>query len=115
MKKKIYNKLITDKIPGIIKKSGSIPEITILDEADFRKALKVKMTEEAQELLEAESTDDVLNELADVEELVRAIAKNYSISLRELEEHRKAKLHERGGFKKKLFLSVVRSSDEPDY
>ena len=107
MKKKIYNKLIRDKIPGIIKKSGSIPEITILDEADFRKALKVKKTEEAQELLEAESTDDVLNELADVEELVRAIAKNYSISLRELEKHRKEKLHGRGGFEDKLFLVSV--------
>ena len=107
MSKKIYNKLIRDKIPEIIKQSGGVPEISILTEADFRKALRVKMTEEAQELLEAKSTEDVLNELSDIEELVRAIAKNYSLSLQELEKHRINKLQQRGGFEDKLFLGSV--------
>ena len=108
MSKKIYNKLIRDKIPEVIKEKGGIPEVSILDGTEFRKSLKIKMTEEAKELLEAESNDDVLNELSDVEELVRSIAKNYDLSLEEIEKHRLEKLQKRGGFEKKLFLKFVK-------
>ena len=65
------------------------------------------MTEEAQELLESESGKDVLNELSDIEELVRTIAKNNGFSLAQIEQHRIEKLKERGGFEKKLFLESV--------
>jgi predicted house-cleaning noncanonical NTP pyrophosphatase (MazG superfamily) len=105
--KKIYNKLVRDKIPGIIKLNGGVPKCMSLDETEFRKALKIKMTEEAKELLEANSASDILNELADVEELVTALAENYSLSLEEVENHRLNKLRERGGFEKKLFLEFV--------
>ena len=108
MNKKIYNKLIRDKIPEIIKEGGGISEVSILDEAEFRKSLKVKITEEAKELLEAESIGDILDELSDIEELVRSIARNYDLSLEEIERHRIEKLQKRGGFEKKLFLRFVK-------
>jgi len=63
MSRKIYNKLIRDKIPEVIKSKGGVPKTFILDNKKFREALKAKLTEEAQELLEAQSAEDVLNEL----------------------------------------------------
>ncbi len=35
MSKKIYNKLIRDKIPEVIRKNGGVPAISVLSEADF--------------------------------------------------------------------------------
>jgi predicted house-cleaning noncanonical NTP pyrophosphatase (MazG superfamily) len=110
MKKKILNKLIRDKVPEIIRKIGDVPEITILDEADFRKALKIKMTEQAKELLAADSIDEILNELSDVVEVARAVAVDHGLSWEEVETHRQAKLREKGGFEKKLFLKSVEES-----
>jgi predicted house-cleaning noncanonical NTP pyrophosphatase (MazG superfamily) len=107
MPKIIYKKLIRDKIPEIIKTAGKTPAVTVLGEKDFKKFLKIKMVEEAEELVEAESRDDILNELCDVEELVLAIVKNFGFSSSELEKAREKKNLERGGFEKKLFLEYV--------
>ena len=107
MNRKTHNKLIRDKVPGIIKSEGGIPKVLVLAEGDYRKALKVKMGEEAKELLEAETNDEVINELADIQELIRAIAANHVLSLSELENKRQRKLQERGGFEKKLWLKYV--------
>ncbi len=108
MSKEVYNKLIRDRITEIIKENGRIPEISILGEDRFREALKAKMTEEAKELLEAKTKEEVLNELADIEELIRAISKNYGISSTKIEKYRLKKLKNRGGFEKKLFLKRVK-------
>lgn len=103
----IHNKLVRDNIPEIIKNKGSVPKIFILSEADYREALKIKMREEADELSSAKSIEDVLNELSDLQELIRSVAKNYGISAEELEESRKKKNKEKGGFEKMIFFEFV--------
>jgi predicted house-cleaning noncanonical NTP pyrophosphatase (MazG superfamily) len=107
MNRKTYNKLIRDKIPAIIKSKGGIPKVSVLTEADYRKALKVKIGEEAKELLDAETNDELINELVDIQELIRAILANYGLSMNELEKNRRIKLQERGGFKERLWLEYV--------
>ncbi len=107
MNRKIYNKLIRDKIPEIIKSKGHSPKVSVLKESDYREALKVKMAEEAKELVEAETREEVLNELSDIQELILAIAQNYDLAVGEVEKKREEKLQERGGFKKKLLLEYV--------
>lgn len=107
MNRKVYNKLIRDKIPEVIKSKGHVPKFSVMSESDFREALKIKMAEEAKELTEAKTKGDILNELSDIQELVLAIAKNYDISMDEVEEKRKKKSQERGGFKKRFLLEYV--------
>ena len=107
MSRKIYNKLIRDKIPEIIRSKGSIPKVSVLTEKKYRKALKEKMGEEAKELLEAKTKNDVLNELADIQELIKAVAKNHKIAIKAVENKRKKKVKERGSFEKKIFLRYV--------
>jgi len=112
MSRRTYNKLIRDKIPEVNKENGGVPKISILQEADFRKALKIKIKEEVKELMKAEIEDKVLNELSDIQESIRAIAENYGILMEKIEKHKEKKLQERGGFKKKLFLKYVDISDK---
>ena len=110
MNRKTYNKLIRDKIPEIIKKNGANPKISVLEKEQFKNALKEKLVEEAKELLEAKTDDEILNELSDVLQLVESIALNNDTTLAKVEKQKEKKKVERGGFDKKLFLEYV---DEP--
>jgi len=81
-----------------------------LDDKQFYLALKEKLVEEAKELLEAKTQEEILNELSDVPELVESIAVNNKLIITEVEKQKLAKKEKRGGFEKKLFLEYV---DEP--
>jgi hypothetical protein len=50
---KVYNKLIRDRIPEIIKKDGNTADIIILSEESFNQAIKQKLIEEATEVANA--------------------------------------------------------------
>lgn len=110
MNRKTYNKLIRDNIPEIIKKNGANAKISVLDDDKFKVALKEKLVEEAKELLEAKTNEDILNELSDVLRLLESIALNNNTTITDVEKQKKKKKIERGGFDKKLFLEYV---DEP--
>ena len=43
---KIYNKLVRDNIPDIIKNNGEIPITKTLDQNDYKKELEIKLNEE---------------------------------------------------------------------
>lgn len=104
MAKKIYNKLVRDKIPEIINRSGKQLSTSVLDDQQYGDELKNKMVEEAQELVSAKTREDILNELADLEELIQTVSKHNNISAEELEQKRLSKKDERGGFDQRIFL-----------
>jgi predicted house-cleaning noncanonical NTP pyrophosphatase (MazG superfamily) len=110
MKKKTYNKLIRDKIPEIIAKNGAIPKVSVLDDERFKVALREKLVEEAKELLETKTDEEILKELSDVFQLLELIALNNNTTIAEVERQKEKRKIERGGFEKKLFLEYV---DEP--
>lgn len=98
-----YDKLIRDRIPEIIEKHGNKAVVEVLDKQNFPKYLKLKLAEESQEYLESDNVE----ELADLVEVVYALLDCAGVSRTEFEAIRKAKLEERGGFKKKLLLKEV--------
>ena len=99
-----YNKLIRDKIPEIIEKTGKKYETRVLTNEEYDKALKKKLIEEAKELSEAKSDKEIIDELADVKELFDTIRKNHDISMKQIEKRQKDKNASNGAFEKRLFL-----------
>jgi len=99
-----YNKLIRDKIPEIIERSGRRPIIEVLDDEAYKKHLDIKLSEELQEYL----NDGNINELADLVEVVYAILKYKGIEPDVFEQIRRKKAEERGSFDKRLLLKEVR-------
>ena len=97
---KQYDKLIRDNIPEIIEKSGRSCKIEVLSDEECLKYLNKKLLEEANEYLESEEVE----ELADLEEVLRAILKLKGISYENFEKVRNKKADERGSFDKKLLL-----------
>ena len=102
----IYNKLVRDKIPRIIEANGQTASIRTLSKDEYLQALKVKLMEEVQEFNDSEA----LEELADVLEVVRALAKHLGSDSEKLDKLQAAKRAERGGFEKRLFLEQVTSN-----
>lgn len=101
---KRYNKLIRDKIDEVIIAHGHVPTTRILTEKEFQGALRTKVLEEALELRDAHTRDEVVEEIIDLQELIDAIAQNYSLSRRQLRTLQNKKAKARGGFKRRLFL-----------
>lgn len=109
MKKIYYNKLIRDKIPEKIKKSGGDFKARKLKPKEFEKELIKKTGEEADGLLAAKSKKKLIEELADVMDIIQEIKKLKGITAQQIKRAQKESAKTKGGFKKKLFL--VWSSD----
>lgn len=103
----VYHKLVRDRIPEIIQQSGKKCVTKILTDEEYRKELQKKMTEELNEYVQAESSEQAIEELADLLELIHALAKCHGSTIEEVEAFRKKKAAERGGFKEKIFLIEV--------
>jgi predicted house-cleaning noncanonical NTP pyrophosphatase (MazG superfamily) len=102
----VYNKLVRDQIPDIIAAAGSRPATRILDHASYQCALRSKLVEEAQEA-EAASDEQLGSELADVLEVLRALAKAHDMKWEDIELQATCKRSERGGFDRRIFLEHV--------
>ncbi len=98
--KMVYNKLVRDKIPAIIKAQGERPVVRILDDEEFRRCLEEKLDEEVGEY----HRDKNLEELADILEVVYGLADSFGASRQELMEVYNRKHEKRGGFAEKIFL-----------
>ena len=98
-----YEKLIRDRIPEIIETSGRTCETEVLSDKDYVTYLNLKLREETEEYLKSFETE----ELADLEEVLRAILEAKGISYEEFDRIRAEKADKRGAFKKKLLLKRV--------
>ena len=101
---KVYNKLVRDKIPEIIKASGKECEIEIVNGKEKEELLEKKLLEEVNEFME----DKNLEELADIMEVLFGLAKNLGYTEEDLINKRNEKLEERGGFKEGIVLKTVK-------
>jgi predicted house-cleaning noncanonical NTP pyrophosphatase (MazG superfamily) len=100
---KIYNKLVRDKIPAIIAADGKKLKTRILNDEEHLRALIKKLSEELVEFEEALSVE----ELADLQEIIHALADAIGSSKEELEKVRAKKAEKRGGFNEKIFLEAA--------
>ncbi|WNQ14154.1 nucleoside triphosphate pyrophosphohydrolase [Paenibacillus aurantius] len=100
----VYNKLVRDKIPQIIEASGQPFRTRILDAEEYREALRTKLREEAEEYFQAEDSREALEELADMLEVIRALAEVHGADGEELEALRAKKAEARGGFQDRVYL-----------
>ena len=100
---KIYNKLVRDKIPDIIKSDNKTCLTKVLDDEEYLSSLNTKLQEEMKEYLESGEVE----ELADLEEVLRAILDVKKVSYEDFEKIRLEKVSKRGAFKKKIFLESV--------
>lgn len=93
-------KLVRDRIPDIAARRGARPDTRTAGEAEYAALLSAKLYEEAGEYVSAGDPA----ELADLLEVVRALARTHGVDPAELERLRAAKAAERGGFNDRVVL-----------
>lgn len=103
-----YDKLVRDKIPEVIEASGKKCDIEVLNDEQYIEYLNKKIKEEVNEYLESGEVE----ELADLEEVLRAILNVKNVSYDEFEKIRLSKVNKRGAFEKKLLLKRTYTDGE---
>ena len=101
-----YGKLVRDKIPSVIARNGELAVVSTLSDAEYKKCLEDKLYEECQEAIEA-TGEARIEELADVVEVVDALAKIEQKNLDDVLAVAEVKRHKRGSFDKRIFLETV--------
>jgi predicted house-cleaning noncanonical NTP pyrophosphatase (MazG superfamily) len=102
------SKLIRDRIPEIIRADGLEPVIHVATPTEYTAALRDKLQEEVAEFLDAQAADDPessLKELADVLEVVRALASAIGFDAERLETARADKAESNGAFDERYIWS----------
>ena len=98
-----YDKLVRDKIPAIIESTGQTCTTRILSQEEYLQKLDEKLYEELSEYQESKS----LEELADLLEVMEAVAKARGYSREQLLQLQKDKREKRGGFDERILLCEV--------
>ncbi len=101
------NKLFRDKISNILEPLGSKVYWIELSDQEFQKQLILKLIEEAHEVQHAVTKENILEELADVLEVVDALRKSHGFTTKELTDCKQKKRKEKGGFDGKRFITVA--------
>ena len=101
-----YNKLVRDKIPNIITNNGEIPVTRMLNDEEYKIELERKLYEEYQEVINSKDKDR-LEELADMIEVIKALASLEGKNLQDIILIAEQKREKRGGFKDKIYLERV--------
>ncbi|NJM00770.1 MAG: nucleoside triphosphate pyrophosphohydrolase [Synechococcaceae cyanobacterium SM2_3_2] len=106
----IHNKLIRDGIPAQLAAAGLRYEIQTLTPDDYLLALRAKVMEEAQEVAQA-NPDELLAELADLQEVMDTLAQRMSIHQEDIIQEQDKRRTERGGFDERIYLCWVENKE----
>ena len=98
-------KLVRDRIPEDIKKKGEEVHVEIISGKELAEKIEQKIIEEAYEIYWSGSREELIDELADVFEVLDRLMSERDIDLSSVEKRRIQKREERGGFEKGIVLN----------
>ncbi len=102
------NKLVRDKIVELYKEQGVTCQAYVIeDDNEFLDAITQKMIEELQEVFSSQDNDELLAELADLEDALAVFKKFLKIDQKQIDTKRSAKLAEKGSYEGRLFLEYI--------
>lgn len=105
------NKLWRDGMVTSREKEGSVFHFKTLTDAEYQEELGKKLIEEAEEVAAASSRENLIEEIADVLEVIDALYKAHGINNSEVLWAQIKKRQERGGFEGRKFVETV---DHPE-
>lgn len=102
------NKLVRDNIVDLFSKEGIVSSSFALeDDNDYLEALTQKLIEELQEVFSAENSEELLEELADIEDVLAAFKTLLKLDQKDIDAARAKKLALKGSFSKRTFIEYI--------
>lgn len=102
--KEEFNKLVRDGVPLKIGMGGESATVTTLKGEFLLKALREKLVEEAIEVLDAKDHQAIIEEIADVHEVLDGLIRHLGATPEDVANVKQAKFQRVGGFEKGLVL-----------
>jgi len=112
MRKFLQNKLWRDKTLAMMEQHGSRMQIRILDDHEFDIQLRKKILEEGQEIIHAASSQALLEELADICEVLDTLCALHDIHPQDIVAMQDKKREAHGGFEERIFVEYALHPDE---
>jgi predicted house-cleaning noncanonical NTP pyrophosphatase (MazG superfamily) len=101
-----YDKLVRDRIPDVVRSSGTTAHVVRATPEQGVRLLKHKLVEEALEVWNAQG-DAVRDELADLLEALEELYRRLGLTRAEVEDTQRAKRASRGGFEQLIYLEAT--------
>ena len=101
------NKLWRDKLPVARTLEGSIIHLRTLSDVEYDASLRVKLVEEVDEVVSSCNSSALLEELADLYEVVDALCDLHGITKEQLLATQTKKREDRGGFYGKSYVTIA--------
>lgn len=106
-----FKKLVRDKIPEILGNLGVVMDQKTVSMDAILGPLKCKLQEECAEVMEAKTQQELIEELADVIEVVQSIARTQNIPMTEIKKVADTKNQKKGSFKNNIYIETVAIPD----
>jgi predicted house-cleaning noncanonical NTP pyrophosphatase (MazG superfamily) len=102
-----FNKMIRDHLPQMMEQSGIQVVGHTMNQDEYGQRLKVKLVEEVDELCAAITPQDVAEEIGDVLEVLKALARHHHLVFSNVVASAEQKTSEKGGFFNPLCVDYI--------
>jgi predicted house-cleaning noncanonical NTP pyrophosphatase (MazG superfamily) len=102
-----FDKLIRSKIPQLMELSDIKVFLRDLSNNEYQKKLKDKLFEEYSELINAQSQNEICEELADLLEILIKIAESHDIDFATIQKTASDKRESKGSFNKNTYCAFI--------
>jgi predicted house-cleaning noncanonical NTP pyrophosphatase (MazG superfamily) len=106
-KKFTFNKLVRNKIPSLMSNQGVEIIGRTVDISEYLEQLKAKIYEEAKEVMLTQNKEQLIEELADLTEVISALSEVASISESEITKARLTKSNQKGLFSPSHYIDHI--------
>jgi len=100
-------KLVRNKTYDRLTKRTVIMKFRVASSSEYHALLKTKLIEEAEEVALSKTEAELISELADVLEVIHALAVAHTVSFEAIEAKRQEKLVSRGGFDNQIYSEYI--------
>lgn len=109
-----YDKLVRDTIPSLHIEAGHSIVSRKLENKELSDALIAKLHEEADEINNALDTDELLEEIADVQQIIEDLCATHGFSKEDVQHAMAVKALKKGGFLEGAYIETVTMPNEND-
>lgn len=111
----IFNKLIRDKLKEEYVKMGQVAVYKKLSRSEVLDAFKQKIIEEAREIPVDGTKEDIISELADIQQVIDDFARRTHITDEEIATAKEKKFTKKGGFSQALYVEKLELKDDDEW
>jgi predicted house-cleaning noncanonical NTP pyrophosphatase (MazG superfamily) len=101
------HKLWRDNLPAMMEKHGSVIHLKQLNDQEFDNELRLKLLEEAEEVKAAQSDKMLIEELADLYEVMDSLMALHNVDKGQVLRAQEQKRNEPGGFMGRAYVTVA--------